>query len=124
MKVNLSNVVVLANDYQLLIKWYRDVFELDKMYDVSDEYHYTELGQNGNIIFGIARADEMGKKPVAEHNNFSYAQVAVGDIKLLMSNTEKAGGKVLFGPSEEENFYYGGISDPEGNEIWVIEDKL
>lgn len=122
MKTKLLNAVMTVNDYEGTIEWYQSIFDLDIIHQDSGAYHYTELGQNGQNIVGIAKADEMDHKPTNPKNNSCVLQVQVEDIEELYERVKKAQTEIRFGPSKEEksNFAYGAISDPEGNEIWII----
>ena len=53
-----------------------------------------------------------------------YIQIMVSDIQELFERVKNSG-KVLFGPTKEKDgdYVYGGIADPEGNQIWVVERK-
>ncbi len=52
--------VVLADDYDGLVKWYRDVlgFRVIRLFD--DGFHYCNLETASGIKVGIALASEMG----------------------------------------------------------------
>jgi len=64
----------------------------------------------------------MDHKPTEPKNNSCVLQVQVEDIYDLYERIKKAETEIRFGPSKEEksNFAYGSISDPEGNEVWII----
>ena len=126
MDTKFLNVIVLAENYEDLIKWYIKTFGLKKTATISDGYHYTELSFKKNPIFGIVKAEDMDFNPSSPRNNSVIVQLRVSDINFLFANTEAYGGKILFGPTRDEinNYTYGGIADIEGNEIWVIEEKL
>ncbi|MBC8384435.1 MAG: hypothetical protein H8E57_02825 [Candidatus Cloacimonetes bacterium] len=125
MEVKLINGIVLAEKYNELVNWYMETFKLEKKVSISEDYHYTELASEGKIILGIADAEEMKIKPVHPRSNTVVIQIAVHDISFLFQIVKATGGKVLFGPTkdEENDFTYGGIADMEGNEIWVIEEQ-
>lgn len=123
METSLINVVILASDYEMLISWYLKVFNLEIYLQVKEGYDYTELGQSNRLIVGIAKTEEMGLVPTKPRNNSVIIQIAVSSLDKIFDTVSKSGGKVLFGPSidEKEGFVYGGIADPEGNQIWIVE---
>jgi len=126
MKMRLINGVILAEDYPRLVKWYEDTFKLERKIYEEEEYHYSEMMKGKNMIFGIADASENGITPVSPRKNTVVIQIGVEDIRFLFEQVKINGGKILFGPTkdQENNFYYGGIADIEGNEIWIIEEAL
>ncbi len=123
MKVTLVNSVIFAENYEKLIKWYMDTFDLEITSKTEEDYNYTDLGQSGRTYIGIAKAEEMGAKPTTPRNNSVIIQLSVSDISELFDKVKNSEGKILFGPSVEkkEGFRYGGLEDIEGNQIWVIE---
>ena len=125
MKLKLLNVVVFAEKYEDLVKWYKDTFNLEIILQENGAYHYTELGIEQRVIVGITPAEELKHIPNKSKNNSCVMQLEVSDIKELFKNVTAKGGTILFGPSFENHnkFYYGGISDIEGNQIWITEEK-
>jgi predicted enzyme related to lactoylglutathione lyase len=121
MQTKLINAVVLADDYDVLVKWYVAVFGLEVMSEVDADYRYAELGAGGEYVVGVAVAEEMGHTPTQPRNNTVIIQVEVSDIAVCFDRANEQGGTVLFGPSEEGELVYGGVADPEGNQIWVVE---
>ena len=124
MKISLINGVILAEDYEKLVDWYIKTFSLDIASRREKDYHYTELIQNGQAVVGIAKTEEMGVIPTKPRNNTVIIQIEVSDIQELFARVSDSG-KVLFGPSKDKDgaFIYGGLADPEGNQIWVVERK-
>lgn len=117
--------MILAENYEELAEWYEKTFDLAIKTRVEEGEEYMELGTPSKILFGFARAKEMGVKPSTPRNNTVIIQLSVNDINELFDKVKKAGGKILFGPSidEEEGYLYGGLADIEGNQIWVIEKR-
>jgi len=122
-KINLLNPMILAENYKELAGWYVKTFDLAIKTRVEEGEEYMELGTSSEVLFGFARAKEMGVKPSTPRNNTVIIQLSVSDISELFDKVKKAGGKILFGPSlsKEEGYLYGGLEDIEGNQIWVIE---
>ena len=115
--------VILAADFQTLVAWYRDVlgFSVIKLFE--DEYHFCNLETPSGIKIGIASAAEMGVEPTDRSTNTVVLQFEVDDVPEFFAHLEQAGGTVTFGPSFEKNndFWFGGFSDPEGNPVWVVD---
>ena len=121
MQTKLIDAVVLAENYKAIIEWYVSVFGLEVVEETEEGYRYTELGAAGELVVGIAVADEMNLKPTIPRNNSVILQVAVSDIHTCFKRVEDTCGEILFGPSQEGELVYGGVADPEGNQIWVVE---
>lgn len=122
--IKLVNTVILADDYDKLVLWYKKTLALDVTIVVSEGYHYTGLGLNGKEVIGIADAKEMDCKPSKPRNNNVFLQLYVKDIKSIFEKAKNNGGEAL-GPyfDEKDKFYFGTIKDVEGNAIWVVESK-
>ena len=126
MKMRLINSIILAEDYLKLVNWYKETFKLkDKTYE-EENYHYTEFFCGKNFLFGIGKASENDVSPHSPRHNTVIPQIGVEDIRFLFEQVKLNGGKILFGPTKDEvnHFYYGGIVDIEGNEIWIIEENI
>ena len=125
MKIKLLNVVVLAEDFHKQVGFYKNAFNLEIGLEESEEYHYCELNSGKQVVVGIAVASEMNhNNPAIPRNNTTLMQLEVSDIDETFNSVKEFGGKVVFGPSQEEkyNFRYGAVADPEGNQIWVVEN--
>lgn len=125
MEMKLMNVVVFAEKYKELIKWYEEALGLEVITKEEGVYNYTELGYNMQPIIGITPSKEIEHSPVNPRNNSLVMQLKVSNIETLFSLVKKKKGNILFGPTQDEkyNFQYGGVSDIEGNQIWVVEEK-
>lgn len=124
MEVRLLNVVVLCDDYEAQVNWYKNTFELIELLKESGEYSYVELGHKNHVIVGLTPAKEMEHTTTQPRNNSTLLQITVKDMETLYKKVNANGGKVIFGPSHQDkyNFKYGAIADLEGNQIWVIEE--
>ena len=122
MKLRLANCVILAEDYETLRDWWMSAVDLDLKQEWSDDYHYAELAFGGVDVVGIADATEMGAEPRAPRQNTAIPQLRCDDVEGLLARVKTHGGTVLFGPTlqEQEGFWYGAFSDPEGNQVWVF----
>ena len=125
MNIDLLNPVVLAEDYEKLIDWYVETFNLNVICQTTEGESYTELEHSGKVVIGIARAHEMGLEPTTPRNNAVIIQLAVSDINSLFDTVRTTGGRILFGPSLDEKggYVYGGCADIEGNHIWIVEKR-
>ncbi len=115
--------VIIAEDFNTLMSWYRDAlgFKITRLFE--DDYHYVNLESETGIQIGIALASEMGVEPSDRSKNTVLMQFEVDDLKEFFEHLKSAGGTVTFGPSFDEKggFWYGGFNDPEGNPIWVVD---
>lgn len=124
MSLKLLNVVVFAENFNELVQWYKEALNLEVIYEEQGEYRYTELGYDKEVVVGITPAEEMEHFPTKPRNNTTIMQLSVSNIKAIFKQIEEQGGRILFGPlyEEQHKFYYGGVSDIEGNQIWFIEE--
>ncbi|MBC8366463.1 VOC family protein [bacterium] len=115
--------VILAEDFTALVSWYRDAlgFKVTRLFE--DEYHYVNLESESGIQIGIASASEMGVEANDRSKNTVLMQYEVDDVKEFFEHLKSKGGKLTFGPSFDEKggFWFGGVADPEGNPIWVVD---
>lgn len=124
MDVTLINSVIMAQDYETLVEWYRETLELDIKLKVDKDYKYTDLAKNGKLVIGFAQAEEKDYVPTRNKNNTMIMQISVSDIHLLFERIKNSGGTIMFGPSVDRNegFKFGAFKDIEGNQVWVIEN--
>ncbi len=115
--------VVLASDFSKLVEWYRDVLGFKVVKRFEEAYHYCNLETSSGIRIGIASAEEMGVKPLDRAVNTVVLQFEVDDLKEFFSGLKAAGSVVTFGPNfdKKDEFWFGGVSDPEGNPFWVVD---
>ena len=115
--------VILAADFQALVAWYRDTlgFKVIKLFE--KEFHFCNLETPSGLKIGIGSAEEMGVTPTDRSMNTVVLQFEVDDVAEFFAHLKAAGGTVTFGPSfdKSDEFWFGGISDPEGNPIWVVD---
>jgi len=125
MDIQPREMVILADDFEALVAWYRDVlgFQVTKQFD--EKYHYANLETASGIKLGIASAEEMGVTPGDRNRNTVVFQFAVENVKDFFAHVAANAGRATFGPAfnEKDEFWYGGIADPEGNPCWVVDMK-
>jgi len=116
-------MVILAADFRLLVTWYQDVlgFEVTNLFE--DGFHFCNLKTLSGIKIGIGSAAEMGVEPTDRSMNTVVLQFEVDDLAEFFAHVGAAGGSVSSGPSFDKKggFWFGGIADPEGNPIWVVD---
>ncbi|MBD3161999.1 MAG: hypothetical protein GF346_06880 [Candidatus Eisenbacteria bacterium] len=122
-EIHPRETVILANDFQALVAWYRDVLGFRVVKRFEEEFHYCNLETATGIKLGIGVAKEMGVAPEDRSKNTVILQFQVDDVKEFFVHLERNGGVVTFGPSfdKKDEFWYGGFSDPEGNPCWVVD---
>jgi len=118
-------LVILAEDYDALVAWYVDALGFRVTRAFTEGYRYTNLETASGIRIGIAPASEVGVKPGDRSAHTVILQVGVADVKALFDQVQTAGGTATFGPSFDERgqFWFGGVSDLEGNPIWVVDEN-
>lgn len=117
--------VILADDYNAMVAWFRDVLGFEVTDVFSDEFNYTNLVNAAGVRIGVAPAAEMGVKPGERSRNTVLLQFEVDDVKALLEHVAASGGVASFGPSFDKagGFWFGGFSDPEGNPYWVVDSN-
>jgi len=126
MEVAFLNVVVLAENYEATVNFYKNAFGFNKVWlEEKTSYNYIELGTEKQLIVAITPAKEMKFKPTAIRNNATQLQLKVKDIHSVFENVKNAGGTIKHGPFMDEGYQIlcGAVADNEGNDIWIIEDK-
>ena len=115
--------VILADDFEALVAWYRDVLGFGVTALFEDDYHYCCMATPSGIKIGIGSAAEMEVTPTDRSVNTVILQFEVDDLAEFFAQLKAAGGIVTFGPSFEKKggFWFGGFSDPEGNPCWVVD---
>ncbi len=123
MEIRPRETVILAEDFDAMVAWYRDTLGFKVTDRFEDEFHYANLVTPSGIAIGIASAKEMGVEPADRTKNTVLLQFEVEDVKAFFEQIGKSGATVTFGPShsEKDDFWYGGFSDPEGNPVWVVD---
>lgn len=124
MDTRLLCTVVLAKDYARTVAWYRKTFALKTRMVVTEGFDWTELERPG-LRIGFAPARQMRVKLPARRANAVVMHLTTRDVRGLMRRVAHAGGKVLFGPSQDafkgKKYWYGAFADVEGNAIWVAD---
>ena len=125
MKLAPRETVIMAEDYDKVVAWYRDVLGMKVVAEHTDGYHYTNLENDAGLKIGIAVASEMEVQPGDRTKNTVILQFAVPDVKALFEHLTSNGIKTTFGPSfaEKGQFWYGAFPDVEGNPCWVVDEN-
>tara|TARA_A100001037_G_scaffold22750_1_gene18840 strand:+ start:121 stop:504 length:384 start_codon:yes stop_codon:yes gene_type:complete len=115
--------VIIAKNSEQLINWYVDNLNFSIVHNNLDiKYCYLKTDSGINI----AITQDMGNKSVSKRiGNKVILQFCTNNLKELFKSVKKNGGSVVFGPSydEEGEYWYGSIADPEGNEIWFVDQN-
>ena len=116
--------VILAQDFYALTGWYEQVLGFQRVQLVDGAYRYAVLEVPGKIRLGFGEAKPMGITTPDPANGTVRLQWEVHPLEDFMTWFTERGGEVVFGPSKDEvdNFMYGAIRDPEGNEIWLVDE--
>ena len=115
--------VILAENYESLVAWYRDTLDLKVVSRHDEGFHYTHLENPAGVRLGIAVAEEMNVEPRERSRNTVLMQFEVNDVRAFLAHIEVSGGSASFGPSfnREEGFWFGAFADPEGNPFWIVD---
>ena len=116
-------IVILADDFDLLVAWYRDALGFDVVRFFNDTFQFANLKTSTGIRLGIGSAAEMGVVPGDRQHNTVVFQIEVDDLRGLFAHLEQYGATITGGPSFDEQlkFWFGSFSDPEGNPVWVVD---
>ena len=124
-KILPRETVLVAKDYLSLINWYVDNLNFKIVYN-NLEIKYCSLATDSGIKIGIADMESLGNESYSKRiMNTVILQIATNDLEKLFKKIKKNGGSILFGPSYDEGdkYWYGSVTDIEGNEIWVIDEN-
>ena len=124
-KILPRETVLLAKNHQLLINWYINNLNF-KIINNNSDIKYCNLETDSGIKIGIADMEQMGNENYSKRiMNTVILQICTNDLKKLFKKIKNNGGSVLFGPSYDEGdkYWYGSITDIEGNEIWVVDEN-
>ena len=115
--------VILAEDFDVLVAWYRDVLGFEVVQLFEDGMHYANLKTASGIRIGIGLAGEVQVEPRDRAANTVVLQFEVDDVPELLIHIGNHGGVVQHGPTfnKEEGFWFGAFADPEGNPIWLVD---
>jgi catechol 2,3-dioxygenase-like lactoylglutathione lyase family enzyme len=69
MEIRPRETVILADDVETLVAWYRDVLGFKDVQLFEDGYHYAYMETASGIKIGIGSAEEMGVVPVDRSKN-------------------------------------------------------
>ena len=124
-KILPRETVLVAKNYQSLIDWYVNNLNFKIVYNNLD-IKYCSLATDSGIKIGIADMESLGNESYSKRiMNTVILQIATNDLKKLFKKIKNNGGSILFGPSYDEGdeYWYGSVTDIEGNEIWVIDEN-
>ena len=122
-KLKTRETVILAQNFNVLIAWYKNTlgFKITKLF--KDDYHYCNLESNSGLRIGIADAGEMGINPNNSENNTVIMQFEVDDLQTFFKYLKENTATITGGPSYDEKgkFWFGSFLDIEGNPFWVVD---
>ena len=124
-KILPRETVLLAKNHQLLIDWYINNLNF-KIINNNSDIKYCNLETDSGIKIGIADMEQMGNENYSKRiMSTVILQIYTNDLKKIFKRIKNNGGSVLFGPSYDEGdkYWYGSITDIEGNEIWVVDEN-
>ena len=116
--------VILARDFYTLLGWYETVMGFRRVQLVDGGYRYAIVEGPGGIRIGLGEAEPMGVTAPDAANGTVRLQWEVHDLAGFMSWFAEESGTIAFGPNRDaaDGFLYGAIRDPEGNEIWLVDE--
>lgn len=116
----LTHISISVNDIHRSATFYENVFGARKMY-VTEKFIQLQTPGSHDVIVLNKSNGELMKTAGVKH--FGFRLIDLTDITLLISEIEKAGGKIKesgeFCPGEPYVFFY----DPDGYEIEVWYEK-
>ena len=125
MQIRPRETVILATDFDALIRWYQEGlgFRITKRFD--DGFHYCNMETSTGIKIGIALASEMGMTPIDRASNSVVLQFEVDDVRAFCTAIDARGGTINNAPAfnEKDGFWFAGFLDPEGNPFWVVDKQ-
>ena len=124
-KILPREIVLVAKNHQSLIDWYVDNLNFKIVYNNLD-IKYCSLETDSSIKIEIADMKSLENENYSKRiMNTIILQIATNDLQKLFKKIKNNGGSILFGPSYDEGdkYWYGSVTDIEGNEIWVIDEN-
>ena len=124
-KILPREIVLVAKNHQSLIDWYVNNLNFKIVYNNLD-IKYCSLATDSGIKIGIADMESLDNESYSKRiMNTVILQIATNNLKKLFKKIKNNGGSILFGPSYDEGdkYWYGSVTDIEGNEIWVIDEN-
>lgn len=117
--------VILADNFDALLAWYRDVLGFRVVQQFDTNIHFANLETASGIKIGIGVAAELDVVPTDRSKNTVLLQFEVEDVEGFMASIVEAGGTIDHGPTfnEKDGFWFGAFRDLEGNPIWVVDSK-
>ncbi|MEP6928297.1 MAG: VOC family protein [Ginsengibacter sp.] len=116
----LTHISISVKDIHRSATFYENLFGAKRMY-VAEQFIQLQTPGSRDIIVLDKSSEEFKKKNGVKH--FGFRLIDITDVKLLISEIEKAGGKIKdsgeFCPGEPYVFFY----DPDGYEIEVWYEK-
>ena len=124
-KILPRETVLLAKNHKLLINWYVNNLNF-RIINNNSKIKYCNLETDSGIKIGIADMEQMSNENYSKRiMNTVILQISTNALKRLFKRIKNNGGSILFGPSYDEGdkYWYGSVTDIEGNEIWVIDEN-
>ena len=114
--------VILADDRESLARWYTEALGFRVTADHSD-VQFTNLETDSGMKLGIGSVAFMQMEIPASRASAVILQIEVEDVRGFMDEIAKGDGSIVFGPdfAKGDDYWYGAIADPEGNQIWVVD---
>ncbi len=116
----LTHISLSVKDIHQSSAFYENLFGAKKMY-IDENFIQLQTPGSNDVIVLNKRNKELKKNTGIKH--FGFRLIDLTDSKLLVSEIEKAGGKIKesgeFCPGEPYVFFY----DPDGYEIEVWYEK-
>ena len=75
-------IVILAEDFDRLVAWYRDVLGFDVVRLFEDQFHFCNLETSSGIRLGIGLASEMGVVPGDRQHNTVVFQIEAQKLRF------------------------------------------
>lgn len=123
MELRPRETVILAEHYEPMVAWYRDVLCFRVVRKFEGAIRFANLETTTGIRIGIAPASESGVEPGDRARATVIPQVEVDDVRALLARVEHGGGSVPMPAAfdERDGFWFGAFADPEGNRFWVVD---
>ena len=92
MTLHPRETVILPEDFQALVDWYKSVlgFRATRLFE--GKYHYCNLESESGIRLGIAVGKEMGVSPGDRKSNTIILQFQVPDVRGFLTPPFRATG--------------------------------
>jgi catechol 2,3-dioxygenase-like lactoylglutathione lyase family enzyme len=117
LKLRPMSVAIVVSDRKKAVKWYTQKLGMDLL---THQQHWAVVGsKKGGIQLHLCAVKEYDPKGKLEKGNTGIMLRVPGKMMLAYEALRKKGVKFPFPPEKMEWGWFCGLSDPDGNVLWL-----